>query len=240
MSLFTVVALLLIGALVPLLTERFGRAINTLCTMIAPAIGFIYVCSLIDNVTSGERIVEYIEWIPLVGLTLSMHLDGLALMFALLILGIGLLIILYASYYLSDKEAVGRFYSYLILFMTAMLSIVLSNNVLQMWMAWEVTSISSFLLISYWGQKSESRKGARMALTITGAGGLALLAGLLLIGQVVGSYELSVILASGDLLTHHNLYPVMLILVFVRRVYQVSTISISFLVASRHGSTDTC
>ena len=100
MSLFTVVALLLIGALVPLMTERFGRAINTLSTMIAPAIGFVYVCSLIDNVIAGERIVEYLEWIPAAGLTLSMHLDGLALMFALLILGIGLLIILYANYYL--------------------------------------------------------------------------------------------------------------------------------------------
>jgi multicomponent K+:H+ antiporter subunit A len=215
MSLFTVVALLLFGALVPHMTERFGRAINTLSTMLAPAIGFVYVCSLIDKVIAGERIVEYLEWIPAAGLTLSMHLDGLALMFALLILGIGLLIILYASYYLSDKEATGRFYGYLILFMTAMLSIVLSNNVLQMWMAWEVTSISSFLLISYWGHKSESRKGARMALTITGAGGLALLAGLLLIGQVVGSYELSVILASGDLLTSHTLYPVILILVLL-------------------------
>lgn len=215
MSLFTVVALLLIGALVPLMTERFGRAINTLSTLLAPVIGFVYVCSLIDNVIAGERIVEYLEWIPAAGLTLSMHLDGLALMFALLILGIGLLIILYANYYLSDKESTGRFYSYLILFMTAMLSIVLSNNVLQMWMAWEVTSISSFLLISYWGHKSESRKGARMALTITGAGGLALLAGLLLIGQVVGSYELSVILASGDLLTSHALYPVILILVLL-------------------------
>lgn len=93
------------------------------------------------------------------------------MMFAILILGIGLLIILYARYYLSDKDAMGRFYAYLILFMTAMLSIVLSNNLLQLWMAWEVTSISSFLLISYWSSKTESRKGARMALAVTGAGG---------------------------------------------------------------------
>jgi multicomponent K+:H+ antiporter subunit A len=139
-----------------------------------------------------------------------MRLDGLALMFALLILGIGLLIIFYARYYLSEKEAVGRFYAYLILFMTAMLSIVLSNNILQMWMAWEVTSISSFLLISFWSSKSESRKGARMALTVTGAGGLALLAGLLLIADITGSYELSTILASGDLIREHALYPVAL------------------------------
>lgn len=215
MSLFWITAILLIGAIIPVLTERFGRTINTLATMLAPAIALAYIISLLPAVLAGEVIVEYLEWIPSAGLTLSMHLDGLALMFALLILGIGLLIILYARYYLSEKEAVGRFFSYLILFMTAMLSIVLANNVLQLWMAWEVTSISSFLLISFWSSKSESRKGARMALTVTGAGGLALLAGLLIIANIVGSYELSTILASGDLIREHSLYSVALILVLL-------------------------
>jgi multicomponent K+:H+ antiporter subunit A len=215
MSLFWITAILLIGVLIPLLTERLGRTVNTIFTMLAPAIALAYIISLMPAVFAGEVVTEYLEWIPSIGLTLSMRLDGLALMFALLILGIGLLIILYARYYLSEKEAVGRFFSYLILFMTAMLSIVLSNNVLQMWMAWEVTSISSFLLISFWSSKSESRKGARMALTVTGAGGLALLAGLLLVSDIVGSYELSVILASGDLIREHALYPVALILILL-------------------------
>lgn len=215
MSLFWITAILLIGVLIPLLTERLGRTVNTIFTMLAPAVALAYIISLMPAVFAGEVVTEYLEWIPSIGLTLSMRLDGLALMFALLILGIGLLIILYARYYLSEKEAVGRFFSYLILFMTAMLSIVLSNNVLQMWMAWEVTSISSFLLISFWSSKSESRKGARMALTVTGAGGLALLAGLLLVSDMVGSYELSVILASGDLIREHALYPVALILILL-------------------------
>ncbi len=215
MSLFWITAVLLIGVVVPLVTERFGRTLNTIFTMLAPAIALAYIVSLIPSVLAGEITTEYVEWIPSIGLTLSMRLDGLALMFALLILGIGLLIIVYARYYLSEKEAVGRFFSYLILFMTAMLSIVLSNNVLQLWMAWEVTSISSFLLISFWSTKSESRKGARMALTVTGAGGLALLAGLLLVADMVGSYELSTILASGDLIREHALYPVALILILL-------------------------
>jgi multicomponent K+:H+ antiporter subunit A len=215
MSLFWITAILLIGVLVPVFTERLGRNVNTLFTMLAPAIALAYIVSLMPAVLAGESIIEYLEWIPAAGLTLSMRLDGLALMFSLLILGIGLLIILYARYYLSEKEAVGRFYAYLILFMTAMLSIVLSNNVLQMWMAWEVTSISSFLLISFWSSKSESRKGARMALTVTGAGGLALLAGLLLVANITGSYELSTILASGDLIREHALYPVALILILL-------------------------
>ena len=215
MSLFWITAIMLLGVIVPVLTERFGRTLNTIFTMLAPATALIYVLSLTPGVLAGNTVLEYLEWIPAVGLTLSMRLDGLALMFALLILGIGLLIILYARYYLSEKEAVGRFFAYLILFMTAMLSIVLSNNVLQLWMAWEVTSISSFLLISFWSSKTESRKGARMALTVTGAGGLALLAGLLIIADIVGSYELGVILASGDLLREHMLYPVALILVLL-------------------------
>lgn len=215
MSLFWITAILLIGVLVPVLTERFGRNVNTLFTMLAPAIALAYIISLMPGVLAGEVVIEYLQWIPSVGLTLSMRLDGLALMFSLLILGIGLLIILYARYYLAEKEAVGRFFAYLILFMTAMLSIVLSNNVLQLWMAWEVTSISSFLLISFWSSKSDSRKGARMALTVTGAGGLALLAGLLLIADIVGSYELSTILASGDLIREHGLYPIALILVLL-------------------------
>ncbi|WP_395338566.1 monovalent cation/H+ antiporter subunit A [Ningiella sp. W23] len=215
MSLFAITAIMLLGVLLPIVTERFGRTTNTIFTMLAPAIALTYIATLIPEVLAGNVVTEHLEWIPAVGLTLSMRLDGLALMFALLILGIGLLIILYARYYLSDKEAAGRFFSYLLLFMTAMLSIVLSNNILQMWMAWEVTSISSFLLISFWASKSESRKGARMALTVTGAGGLALLAGLLMIGDIVGSYELGVILASGDLLREHALYPVILTLVLL-------------------------
>ncbi len=215
MSLFWITVIMLIGVIVPLVTERFGRTKNTIFTMIAPAVALAYVISLIPTVLSGQVVLEYIEWIPAMGLTLSMRLDGLALMFSLLILGIGLLVILYARYYLSEKEAAGRFYSYLMLFMTAMLSIVLANNVLQLWMAWEVTSISSFLLISFWGHKSDSRKGARMALTVTGAGGLALLAGLLIIADIVGSYELQTILTSGDLIRDNALYPVALILVLL-------------------------
>ncbi|MDT0594986.1 monovalent cation/H+ antiporter subunit A [Glaciecola petra] len=215
MSLFWITAILLLGVLVPVLTERFGRTTTTICTMFAPAVALTYILTLLPEVLSGGVVIEYLEWIPTIGLSLSMRLDGLSLIFALLILGIGLLIILYARYYLSEKEAVGRFFAYLILFMTAMLSIVLSNNVLQLWMAWEVTSISSFLLISFWSAKTESRKGARMALTVTGAGGLALLAGLLLVGDIVGSYELSVILASGDLIREHALYPVALILILL-------------------------
>ncbi|GAA5218472.1 monovalent cation/H+ antiporter subunit A [Corallincola platygyrae] len=210
MSLFLVPLLPLLGTLVPLFTERWSRSALATATAILPAIALMLVLAMAPTVFDGDSVTASLSWIPSLGLDLAFHLDGLGLLFSLLILGIGLLVILYARYYLSAKEAAGRFYSYLILFMTAMLGVVLSNNLIQLWFFWELTSVSSFLLISYWGHKSEARKGARMALAITGAGGLALLAGLLLIGNVVGSYELTTVLNSGDLIRQHELYPVIL------------------------------
>lgn len=215
MNLMWVVLLPLIGTLVPLLTERFGRNICAFSVALLPAWSLILVLTHVGEIFDGESLRQTIEWIPSMGLDISFRLDGLSLLFLLLILGIGLLIILYARYYLSDKDSMGQFYAYLMLFMSAMVGIVISNNMIQLWMFWELTSISSFLLISFWSNKSEARKGARMALTVTGTGGLALLAGLLLIGNIVGSYDLDVVLASGDLLKAHAAYPIALVLVLL-------------------------
>jgi multicomponent K+:H+ antiporter subunit A len=137
---------------------------------------------------------------------LLIRLDGLSLLFSTLILGIGLLVILYARYYLSDSDSVGRFYAYLLLFMASMVGVVLANNLLLLWFFWELTSISSFLLIGYWHHRSDARKGARMALTVTGAGGLALLGGIILIGQTVGSFNIDQVLSSGELIRHSSRY----------------------------------
>lgn len=215
MNLLWVVLLPLIGTLVPLLTERFGRNICAFSVAILPAWSLIIVLMYAGGIFDGEAIRQTIEWIPAIGLDLSFRLDGLSLLFLLLILGIGLLVILYARYYLSSKDSMGQFYAYLMLFMSAMVGIVISNNLIQLWMFWELTSISSFLLISFWSHKSDARKGARMALTVTGAGGLALLAGLLLIGQIVDSYDIDTVLASGDAIRADAYYPVALILVLL-------------------------
>ncbi len=215
MNLLWIVLLPLLGTMVPLLTDRFGRSICALSVAILPAWALLLVFMNLGEVFDGQVIRQTIDWIPAMGLQLAFRLDGLTLLFLLLILGIGLLVILYARYYLSAKDSMGRFYAYLILFMTAMVGIVMSNNLIQLWMFWELTSISSFLLISFWSHKSDARKGARMALTITGAGGLALLAGLLMIGNIVGSYHLDTVLASGDLIRAHAAYPVVLILVLL-------------------------
>ncbi|MGM0533130.1 MAG: monovalent cation/H+ antiporter subunit A [Campylobacterota bacterium] len=163
----------------------------------------------------GKTLIQSWSWVESIGLQFAFRLDGLALLFAYLILAIGLLIILYARYYLSSKDCMGRFYAYLMLFMGSMLGIVLSENVIQLAIFWELTSLSSFLLISYWQHKQEGREGAKMALAITGAGGLALLAGLLILGNIAGSYNLSVILDSGEAIKASPLFTPMILLVLL-------------------------
>lgn len=212
MTLMWILLLPLLGTLVPLLAAKWNRSACALATALPPAIALMLVLLHTEQVLSGNTVRFFLSWIPLLGLDISIRLDGLAYLFSLLILGIGLLIILYARYYLSERDSMPRFYAYLMLFMTAMLGIVLSGNLLQLWMFWELTSISSFLLISFWWHKAEARRGARMALTVTGAGGLALLAAFLLIGQVVGSYDLDVVLASTDVIQQHSWYPILLVL----------------------------
>lgn len=164
---------------------------------------------------NNETLVQSWVWIESAGLNFSFRLDGLGLLFSYIIMGIGLLIIIYARYYLSSKDSMGRFYSYLLMFMGSMVGIVLSENILQIVVFWELTSLSSFLLISFWQYKKEGRDGAMMALVITGAGGLALLAGMLLLGYIAGSYELSTILKSREVIVNHSLFTPMILLILL-------------------------
>ena len=169
----------------------------------------------IGDVMQGATLLWQFDWLGAAGLVLSFRLDGLGLLFALMILVIGLLVILYARYYLSANDPMGRFYAYLLLFQGSMLGVVLSENLIQLVIFWELTSISSFLLISYWRHRDDAREGARMALAITGAGGLAMLAGFILLGEIAGSYELSVILQSGDTILNHPWYVPTLVLILL-------------------------
>jgi multicomponent K+:H+ antiporter subunit A len=140
-------------------------------------------------VMRGEVIRAEIDWLPQLGLSASFFLDGLGLLFAGMILGVGLLITLYARFYLSGADPMGQFYTYLLLFQGAMLGIVMSDNILLLLIFWELTSLSSFLLIGYWKHLPEGRQGARMALAVTGAGGLAMIGGMLILGNIVGQLQ---------------------------------------------------
>ncbi|WP_271411330.1 monovalent cation/H+ antiporter subunit A [Pseudomonas sp. Q1-7] len=215
MILVLIVALPFLGALLPPLAERHGRSVCAGAAALVPLTGLILLLAQTDSVFAGHVLTFAQPWLPGVGLSFSLRLDGLGYLFALLILGIGLLVILYARYYLSSEEPMGRFFAFLLLFMGAMLGVVLSENLLLMLVFWELTSLSSFLLIGFWGSRSDARKGARMALAVTGGGGLALFAGVLLIGHIVGSYELTHVLAAGERIRAHALYPVALALVLL-------------------------
>lgn len=214
--LFLLMFLPFIGALCyGLLVSHGNRNLSAALAALAPAAALVILMLQAEAVMSGQVVEASVPWAAQLGLNLTVRLDGLAWLFALLVLGIGLLIILYARYYLSNRDNMEQFYTLLLLFMGAMLGVVISGNLLLMLVFWELTSLSSFLLIGYWSHSSDARKGARMALTVTGAGGLALLAGILLIGHMVGSYELEVVLRSGDIIRNHPLYAPALVLVLL-------------------------
>ncbi len=165
------------------------------------------------GVTAGGLIRANIEWVPELGLDVALRMDGFAWLFCLLISGIGVLVVVYSRYYMSPKEPIARFYALLLAFMGAMQGLVLSGNLILLAIFWEMTSLFSFLLIAYWHHNQAARDGARMALTITGTGGLCLLLGMVMLGHIVGSYDLDVVLASGDLIRGHDLYlPVLLLI----------------------------
>ncbi|BAN47336.1 monovalent cation/H+ antiporter subunit A [Metapseudomonas resinovorans] len=215
MILALIVALPFLGALLPPLVERHGRSVCAAAAALVPLTGLILLLAQTDSVFAGHTLTLIQPWLPGLGLSFSLRLDGLGYLFALLILGIGVLVIIYARYYLSDEEPMGRFFAFLLLFMGAMLGVVLSENLLLMLVFWELTSLSSFLLIGFWGHRSDARKGARMALAVTGGGGLALLAGVLLVGHIAGSFELTQVLAAGEQIRAHALYPLALVLVLL-------------------------
>ena len=188
---------------------------HALLAAVAPFTGVLLLATHWPQASDQNALVTTVQWIPQLGLDLSFRLDGLSWLFATLITGIGCLIILYARYYFDGKATAPRFFILIQLFMTAMLGIVLSENLLFMLVFWELTSLVSFLLIGFNWSSRGARRGARMSLVITGGGGLALLAGILLLGNMAGSFQLSDILSQGEMLKQHSLYPLMLSLVLL-------------------------
>jgi multicomponent Na+:H+ antiporter subunit A len=204
-----------LGAFAPSITRRVGERTNWLLALLPAAI-FVYLATLVPTVADGDAIRTSLAWVPGLGVDLSFYVDGLSLLFALLISGIGTLVVIYTGGYLHGDSQLGRFYLYLLSFMAAMLGLVLADNVITLFVFWELTSITSFLLIGYNHDAARSRRAAMQALVVTGAGGLALLAGLLIMSAVGGSMELSVLNATaGDVLREHPAYTAMVVLVLL-------------------------
>lgn len=167
------------------------------------------------EVFNGAVITQSWSWLPQLGIDFSFRLDALGLLFALLISGIGTLIYIYAYFYLGPKNSLNKLYLLLMLFMAAMLGISLSNNLILLLVFWELTSISSFLLVGYWNNYDAAQRGSRMALTITGMGGLAMLGGFILLGQITGTYEIDQILTMTAQIQSHALFVPTLLLILL-------------------------
>ncbi len=215
MTLLALLLLPFVGSLAAALLPTHARTTAAVWAAGVAAAGLAGVLWLTPALQAGAVLRASWRWIPSAGIDFSLRLDGLAWMFALLVTGIGLLVAVYARYYMSQRDPVPRFFAFFLAFMGAMLGVVLSGNLVQLVFFWELTSLFSFLLIGYWHHRKDARRGARMALTVTGAGGLCLLAGVLMLGHIVGSYELDAVLAAGERIRAHALYTPMLVLVLL-------------------------
>ena len=172
-----------------------------------------YFISFLPTLSHNGQISFQVPWVSGLGVHLCFYLDGLSLLFAVVISSIGVLVLIYAGDYFHNNPKLPRFYAIILFFMSSMLGVVLSDNIITFFLFWELTGVSSYLLIGFDHEKKEARQAAWQALLVTGMGGLALLAGLLLLGQVGGSYEFSELFSKGALIKSHALYPAIFILV---------------------------
>ncbi|MDO5608525.1 MAG: putative monovalent cation/H+ antiporter subunit A [Capnocytophaga sp.] len=202
-------------ALSLLVIGSFVKKRGVLIPFLLPAALFAYFLQFVPRIASGEVIRQTYQWVPSFGVNLSFTLDGLSLLFSLMITGIGALVFLYTSSYLKGHAYLDRFYGYLSVFMAAMLGVVLSDNLISLFVFWEITSISSFFLIGFNNDKADSRQSAVTALAVTGIGGLIMLAGVVIIGQVAGSYSFAQILSESGLVQSSPWYSLIVVLFFL-------------------------
>ena len=206
---------LILGTTLVLWLKQFSRGATAFGAIGVSLSSFILLLTQAKPVLNGQAVLEHWQWLPQVGIDLSFRLDALSLIFALLISGIGTLIYIYAYYYLSPKNSLSKLYALLMLFMTAMLGISLSNNLIILLVFWELTSISSFLLVGYWSNYDAAQRGSRMALTITGMGGLAMLGGFVLLGQIAGTYQIDQLTSMATTIQNSHLFVPTLLLILL-------------------------
>ena len=179
----------IIAALIPLIYKYIRQWHLGWFVLAVPVALFMFFIRFIQPVATGKVFTSTYAWIPSFNINFVTYLDGLSLIFVLLITGVGSLVTLYSIFYLSEKESLHHFYCYLLLFMGAMLGVVLSDNLMVLYAFWELTSVSSFLLIAFWHHRKASRAGARKAMVITVLGGISMLAGFLMLAQMANSFS---------------------------------------------------
>lgn len=202
----------LLAILVPILYKLFRQVHTGWFVLPLPILLFSYFISFITITSDQQTVTKSFSWIPALGIDFTAKIDGLGLLFALLITGIGALVVLYSIYYLSkEKEKLNTFYVYLLLFMGAMLGVVLSDNLIVLYTFWEFTSFSSFLLIGYWYDREKSRYGAQKSMIITVLGGLSMLGGIILLYLMTGTFSITEIIGqSNEIITNPLFVPALL------------------------------
>ncbi|MFJ8089641.1 Na+/H+ antiporter subunit A [Lysinibacillus sp. NPDC095746] len=214
--LFAILLPIICAALIPLLYRRLRRVAHLGWFVLSvPFILFLLLARYIPQIAEGKTFMHTYEWIPSFNINFTTYLDGLSMIFGLLITGVGSLVILYSIFYLSTKESLHHFYCYLLLFMGAMLGVVFSDNLMVLYTFWELTSVSSFLLIAFWHHRKASRAGARKAMTITVFGGLSMLAGFLMLYVASGTFSIREIVANVGIIRDHTLFSPALILILI-------------------------
>lgn len=209
-----VLVIFLAAALTPWLFY-VHKARASIIVAIVPAALTVWFASHLGIVAGGEVVTHSYAWIPSMGISLTMVLDGLSLLFALLICGIGTFIVLYAGSYLKEHPDLSRFLVIMMLFMGSMLGLVLADNLITLFVFWELTSITSYLLIGFKHTSESARKAALQGLFVTVGGGLALLAGLIMLGGVAGTYSIQEILNADLNIAQHSLYTGLLICILL-------------------------
>lgn len=205
------------AVIVPFLYKKFNERIHTGWFVLAvPLVLFIYLTTFIPSISNGNPIMATLPWLPSYDINFTIYMDGLSLVFALLITGIGSLVILYSIYYMSKlREALHNFYVYLLLFMGAMLGVVFSDNIFVLYVFWELTSVSSFLLIAYWYEREKSRYGAQKSMLITIFGGLMMLAGFIMLAMMTDTYSIREMVSNTDMLASQSLFIPAMILILI-------------------------
>lgn len=206
----------LFAIFVPFLFKYIKKIHTGWFVLILPILLFIYFAQLLPTISNGGTVLSSSPWIPSLGIFFTAYVDGLGLLFALLITGIGVLVVLYSIYYLSDKkESLHSFYVYLLMFMGAMLGVTLSDNLIVLYVFWELTSLASFLLIAYWYQREKSRYGAQKSMLITLFGGFAMLSGFVLLYLMADTYSIRELIAQVDMMVTNPLFFPAMILVLL-------------------------
>lgn len=212
--LLTVISGFVLAMFAPCLHRLLGRGAVVLFVALPLAIT-LYLVSYVGSADAGEMASFRWRWLPQVGLSLAFSLDGLSLLFALLISAMGSLVCIYTHAYLQGHPQQGAFYAFILAFMASMLGLVLASNILAIYVFWELTTLSSFLLIGFDHERAKARAAAVQSLLVTALGGLSLLAGLVLLGLVGGSFELSELLARGEQIRADPRAPAVLVLIAV-------------------------